>query len=126
MDQKVREEYVRIINSIWGDGIIHYNYPENINDEVVVIIEDCLNYIREGSKGLLTAHIFLSFFYSFPSKWYEFVVSFALGLIGTEDTGGSDISNWIKVAKEDKIYKTVVVNAASRWRTALQLSLMGL
>ncbi len=93
MDQKVREEYVRIINSIWGDGIIYYNHPANINDAVVVIIEDCLNCIREGGKGLLTAHIFLSFFYLFSSKWQEFVVSFALGLVGIEDTGGSDISN---------------------------------
>ncbi len=120
MDQKVREEYVRIINAIWGDGIIHNNHPANINDEVVVIIEECLNYIREGSKGLLAINVALSIFYFPPSAYYEIINSFVIsGLQG-------DIAGWIAIAKGDKIYKTTIYNAASTWRSPLQLALMGL
>ena len=65
-----KQDYVNVINAIWGVGVIPQNTIDNINDDVIEKVDVALTSIRECSKAMIGIDAVFSIFYGTTySSW---------------------------------------------------------
>lgn len=115
-----KQNYVDIINAIWGAGSIPDNVVGNISDEVVSVMEDVLSSIRDCSMAMIGIDLVFSIFYDKTfATWRELLKT-------ATDTVGKSGKDWLDVLRNSSRYKICVNTAAAANRSRVQMALAGI
>lgn len=106
-----KELYVSVIEAIWG-GTIQGNSANYISDEVIGLVDNTLDAIRECSKGIAMVEITFRLFYAPHKSWAEVL----------KQATKSGITRWIDHLKDSK-YDICVKQAAWQYKTAVASAL---
>ena len=113
-----KQDYVNVINAIWGVGIIPQNTIDNINDDVIEKVDVALTSIRECSKAMIGIDAVFSIFYGTTySSWK------ALLAAAREEVSKTG-ADWIDVLLGSSRYKICVNTAKAANRTHVQNALI--
>lgn len=113
---KIKAEYVKIINTIWN-GTMQFNSIEYIDDRVIRLMDQVLTQIREGSKAMIGVNATFDIFYMKSYKSWAEVLKAAM------DTYDKHAEDWIAVLRGNRQYKIVVDRVALSYKSPVQIAL---
>ncbi|MFC3874893.1 hypothetical protein [Neisseria musculi] len=118
LTQEMKVVYAGIIQKFY-DGALRAA-PEDITPEAADIVDQMLNAVKECSKAYLAADAVFSVFYGktpLTGEWiWTKLGKDALGMVG----------KWRDVLYNNRRYRSCVVAVALRWRSPLQIVLLGI
>lgn len=113
---EMRQNYIDVIHKIWPRVMDRYN-ANDVTDEVVDMMDTILNSIAECSKAMeIIEEIYDEFYMPFKINKWRKIVSGALDVFEV----------WIKDLETHKRYQICITSAAWKWRSVMEMALMGL
>ncbi|MDR2165360.1 MAG: hypothetical protein LBO79_07040 [Zoogloeaceae bacterium] len=110
-----KAQYVAAIAAIWPN--MPNNSINNISGEVVDLMGQVLNSIRDCSQAFVAIDATFSLFYD-SGSWGDILANALIN--------GINVGDWIAALRGNMQYNVCVVTAAANWRSAIELALMGL
>lgn len=110
-----------IIDQIWGKGVITSNSPENINEEVINVVNDVVNSIKQCSKRMLAVDMTYNIIYSQVNPFFDMVVN---AVYDKSHNPLITYVNWFNAIKGNYQYKTCISTAALYHRSRLEMAFM--
>lgn len=118
LTQQEKELYVAFIDSVY-QGVLPVRAGD-ITPEVAGIADQMLAAIVQCSSGMAVTHAAYSAFYGkIPVSLSAILKQLGKAAVGTT-------KSWIKAALAERRYKACVSGVALRWRSPLQMALLGI
>lgn len=118
LTQEEKEFYALFINQVY-DGALNVS-ANDITPEVVEVVDGMFLAIRECSKAMASTHAVYSAFYG------NAITSLSALMKALRKAAVETTKNWLKVTQENAAYRSCMKATALRWRSPLQMALMGI
>ena len=115
LDRQTQEQYIRVIHRLWPT-MQHYT-ADNVNEEVARIVYTCIKDIDNASQGIAAVHELVKGLKDWfkADGWLQLVKSMADTIIEVADA-----------LESNRRYRIVILTAALKYRSMVEIALMDL